>query len=452
MKVLLYTHGTRGDLQPYLALAYALNRAGHSATLVGPSRYSDFAESYGVQFTPVTDEGVNLLEHANVRKIFFTTAPTSEESRRTREELLREFMPRMYPKLLEQYWEASRAGADLLVHSHHSRQSMHQIAEKHGIPNVLATLFPHFVASHRYPPELNSLESHPDNMERHIRARDAPFNPMLADMISTWRSEVLELPHRDGFLDHRHRPDGSPVPVMLGFSPHVLEPAADWPDWVHTTGFWSLPAAPGYQPSARLLRFLESGEPPVFFGFSSAVSDDPEKTGRLVLEVVRQTGIRAVVVTAWGGIKVTEDAADVLVESDVPYGWLFNRVRAAVHAGGVGSYNEALKAGIPQVICPFQKEQLMWGRHLHDLGVTTRPLPQSELTADALADAVRQAITSPVIAENAYRLARILSAEDGVENAVHTLERIHREASLEGRRAAHERASATLVRKGNSTC
>ncbi|MFE7041586.1 glycosyltransferase [Streptomyces atratus] len=426
MKVLIYSHGTRGDLQPYLAVAHALNRAGHTATLVGPSIFEPFAESYGVRFAPVTDEGVKLLQRPDVRKLLLTTDPESEEYRKAREAIFREFMPKTYPVLLRQFWDAARGGADLLVHSHHSRQVMHQMAEKLGIPSVLATLHPNLVASRRYPAQLGSLEARPDNLEQHARVNSAPLNPLLVEMISTWRTETLGLPLRDDYLDFRHRPDGRPTPVLHGFSPHVLEPAPEWPDWVHTTGFWSLPA--NQRPSAELLRFLEAGEPPVFFGFGSLAHGDPEKTGQLVLDVVRRTGVRAVVVTGWGGISITDPPANVLVESDVPYDWLFPRVRAAVHAGGPGTLNAALEAGIPQMACPFHKEQLMWGNHLRDLGVAPEPIPYNDLTVDGLVEAVRHTITDPEIAGNTRRLAEKLKGENGAENAVKALEHIHREA------------------------
>ncbi|GGT53199.1 glycosyl transferase family 1 [Streptomyces atratus] len=426
VKVLIYSHGTRGDLQPYLAVAHALNRAGHTATLVGPSIFEPFAESYGVRFAPVTDEGVKLLQRPDVRKLLLTTDPESEEYRKAREAIFREFMPKTYPVLLRQFWDAARGGADLLVHSHHSRQVMHQMAEKLGIPSVLATLHPNLVASRRYPAQLGSLEARPDNLEQHARVNSAPLNPLLVEMISTWRTETLGLPLRDDYLDFRHRPDGRPTPVLHGFSPHVLEPAPEWPDWVHTTGFWSLPA--NQRPSAELLRFLEAGEPPVFFGFGSLAHGDPEKTGQLVLDVVRRTGVRAVVVTGWGGISITDPPANVLVESDVPYDWLFPRVRAAVHAGGPGTLNAALEAGIPQMACPFHKEQLMWGNHLRDLGVAPEPIPYNDLTADGLVEAVRHTITDPEIADNTRRLAEKLKGENGAENAVKALEHIHREA------------------------
>lgn len=430
MKVLIYSHGTRGDLQPYLAVAHALNGAGHTSTLVGPGMYAQFAEEYGVRYASVTDAGVQINARPDVRQVLLNSDRTgagSLEYQKIREKIFDEVMPKVYPVMIQQMWEAAHDGADIVVHSHQSQQVIHQIAEKLGAPHVLATLYPHFVASQRYPRRLGSLDAAPDNLRQHQLAEQRPLPPMLVDMISTWRADTLGLPPRPGYLDARYQADGSPAPVIHGFSPHVVEPAADWPSWVSTTGFWNLPPL-GWQPSQRLLDFLAGGEKPVFIGFSSMAGADPLDTGRLVLETVRRTGVRAVVVTGWGGIAIDDPPPEILVEPDIPYDWLFPRVRAAVHAGGPGTHNLALAAGTPQVICPFHKEQLMWGRRMHELGVAPAPIKQRDLTVDGLVTAIREALTDPEIAKAANRLAEKVRGEDGVRAAVRVLERIHQES------------------------
>lgn len=423
MKALIYTHGSRGDVQPYLALAHALNRAGHSATLVGPRLYEPWVTGHGVAFAPVDDEVVRLQRRPDVRRILLHQEKAGDPYQQERERIFQEIFPRVYPVVLREMWEAAEAsGADIVVYSHSSRQAVHQIAERLGVPHVFASLYPHFVPSRRYPPEVGSFEERPDNLERHARAEGAVGEGAVGVLFDRWRAEVLGLPPRAGSLDHRFRADGSPAPVVLGFSPHVLDPAPDWPDWVHVTGPWVLPADPAWQPPPRLVRFLGEGEKPVFVGFGSLLGTDPEHTGRMVVEALRRTGLRAVVVTGWGGIAIPDPPDGVLVEQEIPYDWLMPRVRAAVHAGGSGTHNAALAAGIPQVACPFHKEQLMWAGRLHGLGVAPAPLHQRDLTADALTDALRTAVTDPGIARAAARLAERTAGERGAVQAVRVLE------------------------------
>ncbi|MDX2547088.1 glycosyltransferase [Streptomyces sp. WI04-05B] len=423
MKALIYTHGSRGDVQPYLALAHALNRVGHTATLVGPRLYEAWVTGHGVRFAPVNDEVVRLQQRPDVRRILLHQEKAGDVHQQERERIFQELFPRVYPVVLREMWEAAEAsGADVVVHSHSSRQAVHQIAERLGVPHVFASLYPHFVASRHYPPEVGSFEERADNLERHARAEDAIGQGAVGELFRSWRAEVLGLPPRPGALDHRFRADGSPAPVVLGFSRYVLEPAPDWPDWVHVTGPWVLPTAPEWQPPERLQRFLENGEQPVFVGFGSLLGNDPEHTGRVVVEALRRTGLRAVVVTGWGGIEICDPPDSVLVEREIPYDWLLPRVRAAVHAGGSGTHNAALAARLPQVACPFHKEQAMWAGRLHELGVAPAPLHQRDLTADALADALHTAVTDPGIACATARLAERTAGERGAEDTVRVLE------------------------------
>ncbi|MFD8803003.1 glycosyltransferase [Streptomyces atroolivaceus] len=426
MRALVYCHGSRGDVQPYLALAHALNRAGHSATLVAPRLFAPFAAAYGVEFAGLDDWSITLWRRPEVRKLRWTSDRRTPETERQRAALKQEAVDR-YPIILKDMWEAAADGADIIIHSQASREQIAQIAEKLGIPNVFAVLYPNFVVSRRYPAFGRLSDVFSDQVDESGADPYSYIPPRLITMIEHWRSETLGLPPRDGFLDFRYRADGSPTPVLHIFSPHVITPAADWPDTVHTAGFWHLPAAPGWQPPAELVRFLAAGEKPVFVGFGSTLSPDPQATAGVVLEGVRASGQRAVVVEGWGGIQVTDYADDILTVKDVPYAWLLPRVRAVVHAGGPGTYNDALRAGIPQVVCPFETNQRMWGEHLNRLGVAPPPVMQRDLTPEGLAADIRRAVTDPGITAAAARFGALLGAEDGLGAAVRVLEKVHAE-------------------------
>ncbi|MEV4439897.1 glycosyltransferase, partial [Streptomyces sp. NPDC049577] len=200
MKALIYSHGTRGDMQPYLALAHALKQAGHSATLAGPRMYGDWVAEYGIDFAPINDEGVKLHSRPDVRQILVHNEKSTDAYQKERERIFREVYPRLYPLMLQDMWDAAAGGADVVIHSHSSRQAIHQIAEKLGVPHVLASLYPHFVASARYPAQVGTFDERPDNLEQHRKANDNPIKGALADMFARWRTEVLGLPPREGFL------------------------------------------------------------------------------------------------------------------------------------------------------------------------------------------------------------------------------------------------------------
>ncbi|MFI8238606.1 glycosyltransferase [Streptomyces sp. NPDC085866] len=423
MKVLVYCYGNRGDVQPYLALAYALRSAGHEAVLAAPRLFAPLADQYGVPFAPLDDAAVTVRSRADIRRLQeHSDRPTAriEEQRR---EVRRQMVPH-YAAVLRDLWEAAACGPDVIVHSHAFREVIPQIAERLKVPHVLGSLYPNFVVSRDYPAfgMLSDVFSDKEDTSRTDVRTYLP--PAVIDVVDQWRGDTLGLPPREGYLDFRFSADGAPAPVLHSFSPHVLTPGSDWPDSVHTDGFWHLPPPPNWQPPDRLLRFLEEGEKPVLIGFGSALGTDPERTTALVLDAVRESDERAVIVAGWGGLDVGSAPDGVLALDEVPYGWLLPRVRVAVNSGSLGAHNAALSAGVPQVVCPFEVNQLMWGEHLHRLGVAPAPLKQRELTSSALARAIRTAATDPAIAAAAAELGERLRAEDGAASAVRFLERI----------------------------
>lgn len=420
MRVVVYAYGTRGDVQPYLALADGLARAGHDAVLAAPTRFESFADGHGIEFSPWDDESLGLLDRPDVKEMLLNSQ-SPEELAKTQSYLRAESF-RLYPRLLDGIWRAAESGADLLVHPYVGATAVRQVAEKLGVPNVLAVLYPSYVTSWYYPsPDLASQElSNFGNRMGHVRYNRRKPVPEVVAAIGKWRAETLGLAPRDGWLDTTHRA------VLHGFSRHLVPIAQDWPEWVHTTGFWQLPTSSDWTPPEELTRFLAAGSQPIFVGFGSMSSNDPEAAGELVVAAVRKAGVRAVVVTGWGGIKIADPPEDVLVLEDMPYGKLFPLVSAAVHAGGAGTLNAALEAGIPQIPCPFHDEQHTWSRRLVKAGVATEPIWQKDLTPESLATAINTALTEPGIRTSVERLRELVRAEDGTANAVAALERIGR--------------------------
>ncbi|AXB43285.1 glycosyltransferase [Amycolatopsis albispora] len=442
MKALIYAYGSRGDVQPYLALAHALNQAGHEAVLAAPERFAKHAAEYGVDYVPRNQELLDFYVNDPdlstwLRNQGDNKAATRAVRKRALAKLSKEFI-RCFPGILREISAAAPADADVVVQSYEGLpfEQGHHVAEKLGVPTVLATLFPNYVPSAHYPARyLPSDREFPRVVRRlsHFPVRVLrPIGKMAVDM---WRDEVLGLPARRGQHNRLRRPDGGPVPVLHGFSPELVPPAPDWPPWVATTGFWYVPPREGFTPPRELLRFLEAGETPLCVSFGTVRGIDPRHAGQLVLEAIRRVGMRAVVIRASGSLEIDDPPQDVLVTDDIPYWWLFARVRAVVHAAGVGVINEALRIGIPQIACPVHNEQLMWAVHAHRAGVAPPPIRNRDLNPANLAAAIRTAVGDESISARARELATRVSAENGAERAVAVLEHLlaHRDTLLTAR-------------------
>src|SRR6266568_2758823 len=227
------------------------------------------------------------------------------------------------------------------------------------------------------------------------------------------------------------QPMPAPVTVLHAFSAHVVPRPADWPATAHVTGYWPLPAAPGWSPPRRLAEFLEADGPVVYVGFGSMPGLDPARLAVSVMTAAGKVGVRAVVASLDPALRRLLPSGRFLVIRNAPHDWLFPRVQAVVHHGGAGTTGAAISAGRPQVIWPFGVDQPFWSRRMTHLGVAPPALPVRALTGRTLTAVLDRALSDPRTAQRAAALGSVVRAEDGTGRAVSCLEEV-----LAGRRLA----------------
>jgi UDP:flavonoid glycosyltransferase YjiC (YdhE family) len=208
------------------------------------------------------------------------------------------------------------------------------------------------------------------------------------------------------------------MPVLYGYSSHVIPKPSDWEEDTHVTGYWFLDPVDEWTPPAALIEFLEAGPSPVFIGFGSMSSRKPEETTDLIVEAVGQARQRAIILSGWGGLQRSSVPDTVFMVDSVPYPWLFPRVSAVVHHGGAGTTSAGLRAGVPSVVIPFFGDQPFWGQRVAALGVGPEPVPRKKLSVERLARAIEEAVTDEGMRRRAAELGAKIRAEDGIGRAV----------------------------------
>ncbi|GIE99414.1 glycosyltransferase [Paractinoplanes rishiriensis] len=419
MKVLILTMGTRGDVQPFVALAQELRRRGHEAVLGAPERFADVVGGRGVDFAGVDDGPLRLLDDASA------VGGVAAGGVRAKLALMRR-MPAMFTRVLEDCWRIASAGpgagADVIVHNGQVMAGQH-VAEKLGVPAVLALPMPMYVPTGEFPWLGQQFPSWlPAAVNRLTYAGMKAPSLMFGRTVDRWRAG-LDLQRRRGRHDPLRDPDGGPALVLHAVSPAVLPRPRDWPPAAQVTGYWFADRLPDAAEPILGERDVVGGSAPlVFVGFGSMAGPDPAETTRVVVQALRAAGVRGVLAPGWGGLCGVPSASDVVLAGEVPHESVFPRMAAVVHHGGAGTTAAAVRAGRPQVVCPFVGDQPFWGDRMRRLGVAPEPIGQRRLTAAALAAAIRQAIGDASINDAACRLGERVRAEDGVAVAVDLLE------------------------------
>jgi sterol 3beta-glucosyltransferase len=213
--------------------------------------------------------------------------------------------------------------------------------------------------------------------------------------------------------------------VLHAVSPAVLPRPTDWPPSAQVTGYWFTdgPASTAGDVAAPDELAVGGGEPLVFVGFGSMAGPDPADTTEIVVRALRMAGVRGVLAGGWGGMHEVA-VPDVFLAGEVPHEVVFDRSAVIVHHGGAGTTAAAVRAGRPQVVCPFVGDQPFWGARMRELGVAPAPIAQRHLSAPRLAAAIRRALDDAAMSTAARRLGEQVRAESGTAVAVDALERI----------------------------
>ena len=409
MKVSVLAYGSRGDVQPYVALGVALQAAGHRVRLAAPAVFRQLVEERGLEFCPLPGDPGDLVRRA--------ADGAGSSLIRFPLVILQHTLPLAVP-MVAAVREACH-GVDAIIHSLLLTVIGHQMAVEQGIPDFSALIFLSFAPTGAFPAQiLPGLRLGP----RLNRLSHVGFVQLF------WQSNRLAY----AYLRRKDRSlpplagwpfaGPQPTPILYGLSPLVVPRPADWGQHLHLTGYWTLDEA-GYEPPANVRTFLEAGPPPVLVSFGSLITRRAGDLTEAVLGALRQTGQRGLLVRGWGALEERDLPDSVLAVDAVPFEWLFPRMAALVHHGGVGTTAAGLRAGVPAVVVPFTADQPFWGRQVERLGVGPEPISPKALTAGRLAAAIERAMTDAGMRSRAARLGKALRQEHGARRAVEILER-----------------------------
>jgi UDP:flavonoid glycosyltransferase YjiC (YdhE family) len=180
--------------------------------------------------------------------------------------------------------------------------------------------------------------------------------------------------------------------------------------------------APSWHPGTELVRFLDSGPPPIGIGFGSLVDPNPEELYRIIFAALARGKRRAILLSGWKHGNLEPVPENVFVTDWVPFAWLLPRLHALVHHAGAGTLAGVLRAGLPSVAVPYSGEQRFWAARLHGLGACPPPIPRKKLATASLAEAIEQVFSDQAMRKRVEALSQRIRAENGVALAVELLE------------------------------
>lgn len=403
MKILLAPHGTRGDVQPMLALAEALRVRGHSVRFVAPVNFLGWLGGHGFD---ARSDGVDVhrtlsLGSAHLGSLRWQIHYLSEE---------------LAPQLFKSVAAASE-GMDVMAGSG-VQMAAASVAEWRDVPYASVVFCPCAVPNSAAPPATMKTQTLPPFINRLVWLIGRPVaNVALRRPINRGRAS-LGLAAIDDPLTHL-----AGQRILLASDRDLAPVADDAPSSLVVTDAWILGGPATLDP--RLDAFLQVKPSPLYFGFGSMIAKDVRTLASQAVAAARALGCAALVVGGWAGLdRHVNESDDVFATDAVPHHLVLPRVAVAVHHGGAGTTTAAARAGVPQVVLPHILDQFYWAHRVERLGLGPRGLPVELVNADVLTDRVATALADTSIRESAATFAPAIGSRNGVVAAAEALEQL----------------------------
>ncbi|KAL3504488.1 hypothetical protein ACH5RR_034329 [Cinchona calisaya] len=415
LKIAILVVGTRGDVQPFLAVAKRLQEFGHCVRLATHANFHNFVKSAGVEFFPLGGDPRVLAGYMARNKGLIPYSPGEISIQRKQ---LKAIIASLLPACTEPDVETGEPFRAQAIIANPPAYGHVHVAEALSVPIHIFFTMP-WTPTYEFP--------HP--LARVPQSAGYWLSYVIVDLLVWWgmRSYINDFRKKKLKLSpiayfSMYHGSISHLPTGYMWSPHIVPKPQDWGPLVDVVGYCFLNMGSKYKPSDNFVQWIQSGPKPIYIGFGSMPLEDSKKTTTVILEALKNTGQRGIIDRGWGDLGTVEIPENVFLLVDCPHDWLFPQCSAVVHHGGAGTTATGLRAGCPTTIVPFFGDQFFWGDRVHQRGLGPAPIPISELSVETLSDAITFML-QPEIKSRAMELAKLLENEDGVAAAVDAFHR-----------------------------
>jgi len=391
MKISIIINGTRGDVQPMLALAIGLKKNGHEVILCGPPENEELVNKYNCPFVAFGPNYKELFKQNAQMKGGATAAPSPKEMKKETENQINKL-----PKIIEGSNLVLGVGFVLGVHT---------VADLLKIPYRFVIFYPMLLGTSKKDPLINRLL---------FGLGRSMTNLVMKSFINNSRTK-LDLPPINDVWKHwmgEH---------VIAACDKELNAVRDGVAFNFTqTGYMLLPSQ--NELPENVDNFLKSGKPPIYIGFGSNPVDRPEKYNHIFNEVSKETNQRLIISKGWATLP-ENNSADILYVDEMPFELLFPRLAAIVYHGGTGTMAVAARAGIPQAAFPFMADQFENRKQIVKLGIGPNTCDFKKLSAKALSAAITDCVNNIGFKKKACEISDKLKTTNGLDLTINLVER-----------------------------
>lgn len=369
MKILFLCLGSRGDVQPYVAIGKAAKSLGHQVTICAGKSFQSFVEQNGLNFWECSLDLMAILQTEEGKQVF---EEGLKHPIKAMQYATRVINP-LYKKTMIDFYEASQ-GQDVIIF-HPKAFGAVDIAEKLGILCISMPPIPIIYPIKAFPNlaiTTKNLGGFFNKLTYKLANLGAESNNIKD--INEFREQSLQLKKRKtgAYMTRRNE---NTLPIIYPISESLFGDVTEFKNEVFLTGFPKLEDDSVLDEETE--QFLLNNDKPIVITFSSMPLKNPEAFMKKLIQAIKNSKNRAIILVGNSGIQMDSEEG-ILIKNYLPHDIIFSKAKGILHHGGVGTMAAALRSGVVQVMMPFNVDQPFWANRLYGLGYALKPLKESD--------------------------------------------------------------------------
>ncbi len=405
MKILLISIGTRGDMEPFLAIGELLKEKGHKVICAFPEQFRQLAEESRLEFHSLGLKFIEMLDSED-GKAALGGSSSGLKKWRANIRLARKQTPITRELVFRQDEIINGEDPDRIVYNGKAINPMIWEFENPGKSILISPVpYVHFVKDHTHVAFNSNFGTFLNKLT---------FTLVNIGMIMTTRITLKWL-KRSGEITRRQiKSTYLNKKAVYTISPTLFPRPDYWADHIQVLGYHQRKKSSNWTPDRDLTTFLEKHKKTLFITFGSMTNPDPEGKTRIILEILERNRIPAIINTASGGLvkPVGYNADLIYFVPGIPYEWILPRVYGIIHHGGSGTTHLALQHGCATMIIPHIIDQFVWNRIISDTGAGPPGTRIDRISMSRLEPGIIELLHNDSFKRNAEKIAVQMKKED----------------------------------------
>jgi sterol 3beta-glucosyltransferase len=402
MKISIFAVGTRGDVQPCVALAKQLKNT-LEVEIFTHKEFKELVETNGILFYELIGNPSNNWDN-NEEKLNFKSQ-------------------------LENYWKTWLEigiqlckNSDAIIYTPLFFIGNH-LAEKLNIPFFPIIFEPSILTDEFHSPYLMSSRNFPKRINR-LTHKFAYYSFWLniRGVINKLRKEVLNLPQAPIAGSYK-KTALKETNYLCCFSQFLVKKPVDWSKNVLISGYWFLDNYNEFNPDDELKNYFENNRP-IFFDFGSFSHPRLRKFVEIIFDDLNKTGEKLLIDPGKINLSEFPELKNAkIINNKVPHEYLLPKVKILITQAGIGTIHASLKAGTPVVSIPMFPAQYFWANKAYQIGAGAHPLKLQNIFPGQIKDSVDWILTESKIKTEILNISCSIKNETGIKNACSFIEK-----------------------------